>query len=83
MAKVGRPPIDWQSFPVQGEVMGATEAAAFLGMKINTLHRQLIRDRGRCVTDGHAVKQPNGRWHIRPSIREAFNQKVNHVDLAD
>lgn len=53
--------------------MTAPQAAKFLGMKLNTLHQQLIRDRGLCMTDGHA-KKVNGRWEILPSIKEAFEQ---------
>lgn len=76
MATLGRPPIEWISFPVSGEPMSGSQAAQFLGMKINTLHQQLIRDRGLCMTDGHAVKE-NGRWKIYPSIKEAFEQKAD------
>lgn len=55
--------------------MTAPQAAAFLGMKLNTLHVQLIRDRALCVTDGHAYKDDKGQWVIYSSIKEAFEQK--------
>lgn len=73
---LGRPPIEWKSVPARGEPMTAPQAAKFLDMKLNTLHQQLIRDRGLCMTDGHA-KKVNGRWEILPSIKEAFEQKAD------
>ena len=73
MATLGRPKAEWKSYPTHGDAMTAPQAAKFLGMKLNTLHQQLIRDRGLCMTDGHA-KKVNGRWEILPSIKEAFEQ---------
>lgn len=76
---LGRPPIVWKSFPVSGKTMTSTEAAKWMGMRLNTLHQQILRDRGRCVTDGHAVKE-NGEWKIYESIKTAFAQKESSED---
>lgn len=75
MATLGRPKTDWKSYPVMGDTMSAPQAAAFLKMKLNTLHRQMIRDRALCVTDGHARKDEKGHWVIHTSIVTAFEQK--------
>lgn len=78
MAQVGRPKTEWQKIEVSPETipcMSAPEAAKFLGMKLNTLHKQMIRDRANCVTDGHCTKQSNGHWLIRQSVKDVFNQE--------
>ena len=72
MAKVGRRPKNWKSVPVKGKLMTVIEAAKMMEMKENTLHQQLNRNRALCVSDGHSVKQENGRWHIHESIKHAF-----------
>ena len=77
MATIGRPKTVWKKIPVdnQSPTMNAPEAASFLNVKLNTLHKQMIRDRANCVTDGHVSKDERGHWVIRKSIREVFSQE--------
>lgn len=78
MAKAGRPKTIWKKIPVSPPgtpTMSAPEAAKYLGVKLNTLHKQMIRDRANCVSDGHISKNERGHWVIRPSVKEVFQQE--------